>query len=184
MECVIHLGKGPDATQIETHRRACAHSSLVQPLVEATPGQTQALTAHLPDSIYLHLGEDAYESPHVLSLYPFRARYPQVDLVEVVRTVGQGLGQLHMKQGSDTYGFGLTWSRGQVQLHLDVLHTNILDPDTPESIQAFGSVLGLSPYVPSADQKELFQAFCEGYASAAGVERTREVAEVMKSYLS
>lgn len=183
-QCAIQLGHGPDASQLGFHRKACLHSPLVQPLAYATAGEPLALTAHLPESVYLHLGEDIYESPHVISTIPFQARYPSVGLGEVARAVGRGLGCLHMELGSDTYGFGLTWSSGAPQLHLDVLHTNKLDPDTPESIQAFGSVMGLSPYVPRADQKELFQAFCEGYAEVAGVARTREVAEVMKSYLS
>jgi hypothetical protein len=141
------------------------------------------LVGHLKESTYLHLGEDFYESEYILSVYPFRKRYPQVDILKLSEEVGHALGLLHFRHGVDAYNFALTYSKDGPYLHLDPISTNLVQPKTtPESIQCFGTILGMSPYVPRADQGPLFDAFCRGYKMEAH-EHMREIVQVMKTFL-
>lgn len=181
----VQLDQPPLSIHIQRHLDLVKQIPLIHPLEHSNPEFSLILVPHLENSIYLHLGEDVYESKQVMSVRPFQSKHTDVDLAKVAEQVGQALGQLQFGHGVDGYNFALTWSDKEgVRLHLDLLYTNSLQSNTPESIQCFGSVLGLSPYVPRADQGELFDTFCRGYGQAAGEEKTREIVEVMKTFLS
>jgi len=183
-QVALVLDRPPQPPQLALHQTLSKAVPLVHPIEHTSPLHPLVLVRHEEQSVYLHLGEDVYESAHVLSLRPWMRRFPQYDAHVICEQVGQVLGQLHFAQGVDAYNFAVTWSAvTDLHVHLDPLYTSQLWPSSPESVQCFGAVLGMSPYVPRADQGSYFDAFVRGY-SAHAKEHTAAIVEAMRSYLS
>ncbi len=179
----LRLDHVPQAAHLAAHARICKATHMVHPITHADPRHPLVLVPHLARSMYLHLGEDTYASAHVMSTQALRRRFPDMTK-NCCYTLGEVLGQLHFVHGVDAYNFALTLSDSSVmRLHLDPLNTNVVNPRAPEITDTFGAILGMSPYVPRADQGAAFDAFCHGYAIEAK-ENMPAMIEAMRSYLS
>lgn len=179
----LHLDHAPQPEHLALHDRICKATHMVHPITHASPRHPLVLVPHLPRSKYLHLGEDTYASDHVMSVQGLRRGFPDTTM-NCSYCVGLVLGQLHYVHGVDAYNFAVTLSSSStLRVHLDPLYTNVVNPQAPEVVETFGAILGMSPYVPRADQGPAFDAFCSGYAKEAK-ENMPAVIEHMRFYLS
>jgi hypothetical protein len=156
------------------------------PITEAhLPTGSLRVVPRIYNATYLHLGEEEYSDAGVQGVSVFGTQRA----VSVARDLGEALGRLHTIVHVDCADFSLVWGNElngppRAFLQFDTERTRQVYVDFPDTRQHLGLVLGLSPYVPRADQGRLFEIFFAAYESIVGSEFADEVREELNRFLT
>ena len=187
-----------------------AFGSANHPFVVAVSDSCDLMQARLYDGVFAFIGEESRDEIHPARgrrrpMHHFLGAR-QLRLTEsLVEELGRAMAELH--ETTDANGFVVVRAheyranydpKGMVTLiapdkpeyalYIRYDHDRARaipkNRDDPEILQHLGFLMGMSPYIPHAEQGALFDAFIKGYRARAGNARTDALVNVMKTFLS